>query len=106
MDGAAWEVRVRPETLVAFSHSDILVFDQGRMTVAGFLASGFSSAAYSAQAVDGPDVVFDAVLIHSEKGAMNWQGFVRGDKIEGVAVLREKDGTTQRFLFKGSRKTA
>lgn len=105
MDGTAWEVKVHPDSLFAFSRRGTLIFEQGRLTAITTLAEGFSPAVYHAQSGGGEiESVWNASLTHVEKGVMTWHGLVRGDKIEGVAVWWLKNGQSRRFTFTGSRR--
>lgn len=106
MDGTAWEVKVRPDSLFAFSRRGTLVFEKGRLTAATTIAEGFTPAVYNAQEGDGDfESVWNASLTHVEKGVMTWHGLVRGDKIQGIAVWWVKNGKPRRFTFSGSRRT-
>lgn len=107
MDGTAWEVRVKSDSLFAISHRDTLTFQKGKLGSANWLSSGFSPAVYRVQSGPGDiDAVWNASLSHPEKGIMSWQGLVRGDRIEGVAVLWTPEGRPKRFTFQGRRKAA
>lgn len=105
MDGTSWEVKIKPDSLLSFSHRDTLVFQRGRMSAAGFLSEGFSPAVYSARAAEGGlSTVWNAALTHAQDGIVSWNGLVRGDRIEGIAVWWTKGGGLKRFTFKGVRK--
>ena len=107
MDDTAWDVKIKADSLFAFSKSDTLVFRRGRLSMAGFIASGFSPASYNAQKVDGDsETVWNASLEHPERGVVSLQGLVRGDQVEGVAVWWTPDGKLKKFTFHGSRKGA
>lgn len=107
MDDTAWDVKIKADHLFAFSKSDTLIFRRGRLSMAGFIASGFEPASYSAQRVDGDsETIWNASLEHPERGVVSMQGLVRGDQVEGVAVWWTKDGKLKKFTFRGSRKSA
>lgn len=107
MDGTVWEVKVKSEALFSLSRRDTMVFQNGRLSVAGFLSSGFTPAVYRSESARGhADQVWNAALTHVEKGIVTWSGLVRGDMIEGVAVWWTKDGKPRHFSFRGVRKTA
>lgn len=107
MDGTSWDVKVSPDSLFSFSQHGTLVFENGMLNVTGRLASGFTPALYLAQDGQGlADRVWNASLANAEQGIMNWQGLVRGDHIEGIAVWWTKNGKLKRFSFTGRRKTA
>lgn len=106
MDGSAWEVKLRADTLFASSSRETLLFEKGRFTAAAHAGSGFSASEYSAQSFDGDvDMIWNASLPHAERGVMTWHGLVRGDEIEGIAVLWRKDAKPKRFTFHGTRKS-
>ncbi|MBI4377177.1 MAG: hypothetical protein HY549_12105 [Elusimicrobia bacterium] len=108
MDGTAWEVRVRPDSFFSLSQRETLVFDNGRLSVLGYLALGFTPALYIATNAEGAggDHVFSASLAHVEQGIISWHGLVRGDEIEGVALWWSKNGRLKKLTFKGRRKEA
>ena len=107
IDDTAWQVKIKPDSLLGFSHKGVLRFEKGRLQVDGSIAEGFAPASYSAQSASGPDgTVFTAALSRGERGVFSWQGMVRGDEIKGVAVLWRPDGKAKRFVFKGTRKSA
>jgi hypothetical protein len=107
MDGTAWDIKIKPDSMFGFSHSGTLRFDKGEVSVLMPLADGFSPGVYRARGVEGPDgTVWSAALSEAQRGVLSWQGFVRGDEIQGIAVLWRPDGKPQRFLFKGTRKSA
>lgn len=107
MDDTAWEVKIKGDSLFAFSHPDTLIFRRGRLSMAGFIASGFEPAVYSAQSVAGDsETIWNASLEHPDRGVVSLQGLVRGDQVEGVAVWWTRDGKLKKFTFRGSRKLA
>ena len=107
MDGTVWDVKVKPDSWLAFSRRHTLLFSQGQLSAAGSIAEGFPPAVYRAEAAneDG-GTLWTAALINPVKGLLSWQGLIRGDSIEGITILWPKDGKPQRFLFKGTRKPA
>lgn len=107
IDDTAWQVKIRPDSLLGFSHKGTLRFERGQLQVDGSIAEGFMPASYSAQSASGPaGTVFTAALSQGERGVFSWQGRVRGDEISGIAVLWRPNGKAKRFLFKGTRKSA
>jgi hypothetical protein len=106
MDGSTWEVKIKPDSLFSLSHRELLVFQKGRLSVAGSLAAGFPPALYNARQVDGADEAWSAALSQTEGGIVTWSGLVRGDTIEGMVVWWAKNSKPRRFTFKGARKTA
>ena len=99
LEGTAWEIKLKADSIFSFSHKDTLIFDRGQLK-----ASGFSSASYDAKRVGGEvDAIWNASMTSAERGTMTWHGLVKGDKIEGVAVLWTKDGKQKRFSFSGKR---
>jgi hypothetical protein len=105
MDGMAYDVKIKADSFFSFAHQDTLIFRDGRLTMAGFIASGFEPASYTTQTLDDAEV-WNASLTHPEKGVLSVQGLTRGDEIDGVAVLWTRDGKLKKFTFHGSRKTA
>jgi len=104
MEGTKWEVHLKADSFFAFSHTDTLVFDRGKLLAQGYQATGFSPGSYNASSVGGDvDAIWNASLIDARRGTMTWHGLVRGDSIEGVAVLIGKDGRERRFTFSGKR---
>ena len=104
LDGSSWAVRVKPDSFFSFSRKDTLVFDSGRLTVAGQAAEGFSPASYrSARGEAEGAVSWQASLESAGRGVAQWQGVVREDRIEGDVVLLRSDGKTKRYRFEGRR---
>lgn len=107
IDGTTWDVKFRPDSLLGFSHSGTLRFDHGELIAALPLAQGLVTGSYDAKSVTGPSgTVWSAALSEAERGVLSCQGLITGDLIEGMAVLWRPDGKAQRFLFKGTRKSA
>jgi hypothetical protein len=106
MDGSEWDVKIKPDALFSFSHSDRLVFTHGRLAVLGDLPTDFPPATYSAESLDSEtaDTVWHAALAEPERGVVTWHGLVRGDMIEGVAVWWTREGKAKRFTFRGTRR--
>jgi hypothetical protein len=106
MDGTSWDVKIKPDSLFSFSRKETLVFAHGRLEVLAPAPSDFSPGVYNAQAIDGTtaDAVWSASMSQEEKGVMSWHGLVRGDTIEGFAVLWTKSGQAKHFSFRGSRR--
>ena len=104
MEGTAWEIRLKADSFFAFSHTDTLVFERGKLKANGYQATGFGPGTYSARNIGGDvDAIWNASLVDAQKGTMTWHGLVRGDAIEGVAILSTKDGRHKRFTFSGKR---
>ena len=104
LEGTAWEVKLKADTFFSFSHHDTLVFSRGKLLASGYQATGFEPGSYNAQNVGGDiDAIWNASLADSRKGTMTWHGLVRGDTIEGVAILWTKDGHQKRYTFSGKR---
>lgn len=104
MDGTQWDVKIKPDSFFAWSRHDTLVFNRGQVSIVGD-GDSFPPAVYSAQSLDSDtaDTIWNASLTRGQ-GIMTWHGLVRGDTIEGEAVLWSKDGKAKRYLFKGSRR--
>ncbi len=104
IDGTAWDVKIKADSLIAFSHRGTLSFDKGRLNAALPLASGFGSGDYQSQSVSTPGgTVWTAALSEASQGVLSWQGIILGDEIQGIAVHWRPDGKPERFLFKGTR---
>jgi hypothetical protein len=107
MDGTRWDVKIKSESLFSFAHRDTLVFEKGRVSVVGGAPQPFEAAVYSAETLDlaGEQRVWNASLGDEQRGVMTWHGMVRGDTIEGVAVLWPREGgKPKRFTFKGTKR--
>lgn len=104
MEDTAWDVKLKADSFFAFAHHDTLVFERGKLKASGYQGTGFTAGSYNAQRVGGDvDAIWNASLTDAQKGTMTWHGLVRGDTIEGVAVLWTKDGHQKRFTFSGKR---
>ena len=44
MEGTAWEIKLKADSIFSFAHKDTLIFDRGKLK-----ANGFTSAAYDAK---------------------------------------------------------
>lgn len=106
MDGTAWEVKLKPDSLLSLSHREILSFERGRLKVSGYFADGFSPALYTVQDTEGEaETLFSASLTGAQDQILTWQGLVTGDSVRGIAVLWAKDAKPRWFIFKGSHKS-
>jgi hypothetical protein len=104
LEDTAWDVKLKADHLFSFSHEDTLIFSGGKLRANGYQATGFTPGAYSASRVGGDvDAIWNASLEDERRGTMTWHGLVRGDTIEGMAVLTTKDGRQKRFTFSGKR---
>lgn len=104
LEDTSWEIKLKADSFFAFSHRDTLTFGGGKLRATGYQGDGFKAGVYSAQRVGGDvDALWNASLTDAERGTMTWHGLVRGDTIEGVAILVRKDGKQKRFTFKGHR---
>ena len=104
LEDTAWEVRIKADSFFAFPHHDTLIFSRGKLKASGYQATGFPPGSYNAQSVGGDvDALWNASLNDAQRGTMTWHGLVRGDPIEGVAILWTKDGHQKRFTFSGKR---
>jgi hypothetical protein len=104
LEDTAWEIKLKADTFLAFSHHDTLIFEQGKLKAKGYQGDGFTPGSYSAQRVGGDvDALWNASLTDAKRGTMTWHGLVRGDTIEGVAILVKKDGRQKRYTFSGRR---
>ena len=104
MEGTAWQIQLKADSVFSFSHADTLIFQRGKLKALGYEGTAFTAGAYSARNVGGDvDAIWNASQIDDKKGTMTWHGLVRGDTIEGVAILTTKDGKERRFSFTGKR---
>lgn len=123
LDGSAWDVRVRANSLFSFSKRDTLVFQKGRLTSLRHLPEGYGPARYGVpgpqgelesilsrisgrNSVAGTPMEFQSSLSHDEQGTLHWQGRVQGDFIQGTMTWLRKDGRVKEFTFRGSRRSA
>jgi hypothetical protein len=105
IDGTAWDVKVKKEGFFHWiSTRDTLVFHDGRAVVAGEVARGYTSAIYDAKE-DSTGTVFSIVLAGDDRDPVEWSGRVEGGRINGVVIVRARDGHVARYVFTGERKT-
>ncbi|MBI4422329.1 MAG: hypothetical protein HY554_01300 [Elusimicrobia bacterium] len=104
MDGSVWDVRVRKPSFFAIGRKDTLLFEQGRVTAANSLASGFPSVRYAARPA-GEALLWTATSVADTGEAMSWQGSARGDQVEGTVLVTGPDGRATRLNFTGSRRS-
>jgi hypothetical protein len=104
MEDTAWEIKLKADSFFAFPHHDTLIFSGGKLRASGSQVNGFTAGSYNAQRTDGDvDALWNASLRDTSRGTMTWHGLVRGDTIEGVAILVTKDGKEKRYTFSGKR---
>lgn len=104
LEDTSWEIKLKADSFFSFSHHDTLVFERGKLKASGYEATGFTPGSYNAQKVGGDvDAIWNASLIDTHRGTMTWHGLIRGDKMEGVAILWTRDGKQKRFTFTGKR---
>jgi hypothetical protein len=100
MEGTAWDIQLKADSFFSFSHHDKLVFEKGKLRTEGRPEAG----AYTSKSVGGDvDALWSAAMTDDSRGTMTWHGLVRGDMIEGVAILVTKDGREKRYTFSGKR---
>jgi hypothetical protein len=105
LDGTAWEIRMRKESIFAFPRKDLLRFDRGRFISAGFFSDGFEPGGYSTrESGDGREAFWDARLDSDDGRSADWSGTVAGDKIEGRLTVRGSDQDEKGYSFKGRRR--
>ena len=105
IDGTAWDVKVKKDSLFSWSsQSETVVFQRGRALIAGEVAKGYSSALYDAREVDG-GTSFSVVLADAGLDPVEWSGRVSGGRINGVVIVRGRGGRVHRYVFAGERKT-
>lgn len=104
LEGTEWEIKLKSDSFFSFSHKDTLRFKKGKLRAEGYQVTGFDSGAYNAQNVGGDvDAIWNASLEDASRGTMTWHGLVRGDTMEGVAILWTRDGKQKRFTFSGKK---
>jgi len=104
MDGSVWDVRVRREAFLSLSRKDTLIFEDGRLTVAGSAKKGMAPAGYLARRTDGQPQTWQATLQDVDGRTASWKGTIQGDRIEGVLVRSLADGKQKRYRFRGKRR--
>ena len=104
LDGSAWVVKVRRQSLIAFGSKDTLIFDKGQFSSMEKLTDGFLPAGYSAPGRLSTDAVWESALKGEDGSVLNWQGRIEDDRMEGTVVWTRSDGTTRRYRFHGRRK--
>ncbi len=106
MDGTAWDVKLKPDTFFARSKNDTLIFQNGKMTMAGFLNSGFSAASYTTQEGSGGEqTLWSASLKGADNGLISLTGLTQGERIEGMALWMTQAGRSKIYTFQGKRKS-
>ncbi|MBI4348396.1 MAG: hypothetical protein HY553_16255 [Elusimicrobia bacterium] len=103
LDGSVWEVKVRRDALLTWSRRDTLVFEGGRVAVAGPVASGVAPARYSTHGA-GDGLQWTATLTSEEGETLSWQGAVAGERVEGTVLSTDASGRVTRLKFAGLRK--
>ena len=104
LEDTSWEIKLKADSFFAFSHHDTLVFERGKLKASGYQATGFTPGSYNATKVGGDvDAIWNASLLDERRGTMTWHGLVRGDTMEGVAILWTKDGKQKRVTVTGKR---
>ncbi|MDE2141367.1 MAG: hypothetical protein KGJ84_03000 [Elusimicrobia bacterium] len=105
MDGTAWDVKLKEEGFFHWgSTADTLVFDAGKAAAAGEVAKGYAPTRYETNKESGA-TLFSMVMAGDGRDAMEWTGRVEGERIEGMVIVRGKDGRVSRYVFTGARKT-
>jgi hypothetical protein len=104
MEGTAWDIQMKADSVFSFSRHDRLIFERGKLRTEKHRQKFLSPGAYTAKSVGGDvDALWSAAMTDDSRGTMTWHGLVRGDTIEGVAILVTKDGREKRFTFTGKR---
>lgn len=104
LEGTAWEVRTRAESLFSFSRRDTLIFKDGCLTSARWADRGFAPSGYDATREEDRSAVWGAALHREGQGTLRWQGTARGDRMEGTMQWTASDGRVRRYRFKGVRR--
>lgn len=104
IDGTAWDVKVKEDGFFHWASTrDTLVFHRGRAVIASEIAKGYSPALYDARQEDGA-TTFRLTLEEDGRDPVEWSGRVAGRRIDGVVLVRGRDGRTLRYVFTGERK--
>lgn len=107
IDGTAWEVKLKSESFFSFAKKDTLIFQEGKVTVLGYLPEGFSAGLYRLDPTEKPEEsVWTTSFYHDRKGSVEWEGRIRGSKMQGTVVWTDLGGNVRRYRFKASRKSA
>ena len=104
MEGTAWDIQLKADSFFSFSHHDKLIFEKGKLRTEGRRGDFSAPGTYTSKNVGGDvDALWSAAMTDDARGTMTWHGLVRGNMIEGVAILVTKDGREKRFTFSGKR---
>lgn len=105
IDGTAWDVKVKQEGFFHWgSTRETLVFHGGKAVIAGEVAKGYAPALYQAKEESGA-TAFSLTLNGDDRDPVEWSGRVEGGRIQGVVIVRGRDGRVARYVFTGERKT-
>ena len=103
MDGTAWDVSLKRQSLFAFSHRHTLTFESGSLTVTGPTASAAQTGYAARAAGSGALTVWESQTSDGRGGDYQWRGLVRGDRIEGTLLWLRPNGTVKRYAFTGAK---
>lgn len=105
IDGTAWDIKVKQDGFFHWgSKRETLVFSQGKLVVAGAVGAGYTPTLYEARGTE-TGTAFAAVLAgEADRDAVEWSGKVDGDRINGVVIVKGRDGRVVRYAFHGERK--
>lgn len=106
IDGTAWDVSVKRNFLLALPRKDTLVFEGGRLSVAGCVSKGFGPGSYSVEPSMKGELSWSASLGDAAGAVVEWRGRVDGERISGTALWRDPSGGVRRYAFKGGRRRA
>ncbi len=105
LDGSVWDVKVRRDVLLTWSRRDTLVFEGGKLAVAGPLAASVVPARYSTHG-SGDGMQWTATAAGDHGATLSWQGAVHGDAVVGTVLSTDSSGRVTRLRFSGARKGA
>jgi hypothetical protein len=98
-------VQVRRKRLFALSHSDTLIFQDGRFISSQRLSSGFFPTKYQMQRANEEGYkVWEASSESASQGKLHWVGQMQADEIKGTATWVHPNGKIQIYSFRGQRK--
>ncbi|MBI5200950.1 MAG: hypothetical protein HY925_05135 [Elusimicrobia bacterium] len=98
LDGSVWDVKVKRDVLLSWSHKETLVFAGGKVAAGGVVPARYSTSG------SGDGLQWTATLPGERGETLGWQGAVTGDAIEGTVLSTDAKGRVRRYRFSGHRK--
>ena len=108
LDGKTFDVEIIEKKRIGDPKKmkGIIIFEKGKMGGTISHENGYSPAEYSTESKDGlvaTFINFTAKAI-GKKDALNWEGVINGNEIEGTAIRKRKGEIRTIFEFKGALK--